>query len=319
MQYGHMDGIEKPISRLVQGTMMLSAKEEEYSFALLDAVFEQGINTFDTGHVYGNGVCERVFGRWMHSRGVRDRVVILGKGAHHNADRQRVTSFDITADLHDSLARFQVDYIDIYVLHRDDPSQPVGPIVDILNEHIRAGRIGIIGGSNWSHGRIQEANEYAAANGLAPFSVSSPNFSLADQAEAPWANCISISGPGNAEARAWYQARRMPLFTWSSIANGFFSGRLTRENFETVKEQFDQSTIRSYCTEDNFQRLDRVQELTRKKGLTVPQVALAYVLNQPLDIYALVGARSGEECRANLQSLELKLTPQEMNWLDLRA
>ena len=318
MQYGNIDGIDKPISRLVHGTMMLNSEEEAWSFELLDAVYERGVTAFDTGHLYGGGDCERVLGRWMKDRGVRDKMVILGKGAHHNADRRRVTPYDITADLHDSLVRFQVDHIDIYVLHRDDPSLPVGPIVDILNEHIKAGKIGIIGGSNWSHERIQEANEYAAVNGLQPFSVSSPNFSLAEQTEPPWAECITISGPENAEVRAWYQESQMPLFTWSSIANGFFSGRLTRANFEEVKDQFDESSIRAYCTPANFDRLDRAEKLAADKGLSVAQVALAYVLNQPLNIYALVGARSPAECEANLQALELELITEEMDWLDLR-
>jgi aryl-alcohol dehydrogenase-like predicted oxidoreductase len=318
MKYGRIEGIDKPVSRLVQGTMMLTSRDLDYSFGLLDSAFEAGINTFDTGHIYGGGDCERVLGRWMQERSVRDRVVILAKGAHHNADRQRVTPFDIASDLHDSLARLRVDTIELYVLHRDDPKKRVGPIVRTLNQYLRKGRIRVIGGSNWTHRRIQEANAYAAARGLAPFAVSSPNFSLAEQAEPPWPNCISISGPAGVEARAWYQANRMPLFTWSSIANGFFSGRLTRENFEEVKSQIDGSTVRAYCIEDNFRRLDRVQVLAMEKGLNVPQIALAYVLNQPLNIYALVGARSGEEIAANLQALDLELTPAEMDWLDLK-
>ncbi len=319
MQYGNIDGIDKPISRLVHGTIMLTSEEEEWSFKLLDAVYDNGITAFDTGHIYGGGDPERILGRWMKERGNRDRVVLLGKGAHHNADRRRVTPFDVTADLHDSLARFQVDYIDIYVLHRDDPSVPVGPIVEVLNEHIQAGKIGKIGGSNWSHERLQEANAYAEANGLQPFAVSSPNFSLAEQAEPPWSECITISGPENAGVRSWYEESQMPLFTWSSIANGFFSGRLTRANFEEVKDQFDESSIRAYCTPDNFDRLDRVEKLAADKSLTVPQVALAYVLNQPLNIFALVGARSRAECDANLEVLSLELTQAEMDWLDLRT
>ncbi|MBM3263905.1 MAG: aldo/keto reductase [candidate division Zixibacteria bacterium] len=318
MQYGRIQGLDKPVSRLVQGTIMLTARDMDYSFDLLDRVFEAGINTFDTGHIYGNGDGERVLGRWIRERGVRDRVVILSKGCHHNQDRERVTPYDIGADLHDSLARFQVDSVDLYVLHRDDPSKPVGPIMETLNGYIIEGKIGVIGGSNWSHLRIEEANQYAAQQGLSPFTVSSPNFSLADQAEPPWANCISVSGPAGAEARAWYLRNRMPLFTWSSLANGFFSGRLTRGNFESVKDQLDASTIRSYCTEDNFRRLDRVEQLALEKGLAVPQVALAYVLCQSVEIFALVGAHSGEEVAANAQALDLLLTSTEQEWLDLK-
>lgn len=318
MRYKHIHGIEKPISCLVQGTMMISSREQDKSFALLDAVFELGCNTFDTGHVYGGGDCERTFGRWLHERGIRDRVVIIGKGAHHNVDRRRVTPFDITADLYDSLARFKVASIDLYMLHRDDPAVPVGPIVEVLNEHLHEGRIHAIGASNWTHQRIQEANEYAQAHGLVPFVASSPNFSLAEQVEEPWPNCVTISGPAGAAAREWYRAQQMPLFTWSSLARGFFSGRLTRGNFDAVKDSLDGSCVRAYCHEANFQRLDRVQILAKEKGVTVPQMALAYVINQPLNIFALVGCETDEEFRANAQACELLLTPPEMAWLDLQ-
>jgi aryl-alcohol dehydrogenase-like predicted oxidoreductase len=77
MKYGHIEGVDKSISRLVQGTIMFSTAEEEYSFDLLDTVFEAGINTFDCGHIYGGGDCERVLGRWIEDRGVRKEVVIL--------------------------------------------------------------------------------------------------------------------------------------------------------------------------------------------------------------------------------------------------
>jgi hypothetical protein len=195
MQYGRLPGIDKPISRLVQGTVPLDPDDLDASFALLDAVHELGCNAFDTAHVYGNGDRERMLGRWIRERGLREKVIILTKGAHHNADRRRVTPFDITSDLHDSLARLQVDAIDLYVLHRDDPEVAVGPIVEVLNEHRKAGLIDAFGGSNWTHERIRAANVYAEAHGLTPFVVSSPQFSLAEMVEPPWTGCISIGGP----------------------------------------------------------------------------------------------------------------------------
>ena len=212
MQYGQISGIDKPVSRLVLGTMIVSIQEAERSFALLDAVFEMGGNTLDTAHVYGGGNSERGIGQWLVQRGNREQVVIISKGCHHNADRKRVTPFDLSADLHDSLARLRTDYIDLYLLHRDDPSVPVGPIVEALNEHWQAGRIRAFGGSNWTHQRIQEANEYASQRGLRPFTVSSPNYGLADQVLDPWGpGCVTLSGPQNVEARSWYEANQMPV------------------------------------------------------------------------------------------------------------
>jgi aryl-alcohol dehydrogenase-like predicted oxidoreductase len=319
MQYGKLPGIDKPISRLVQGTVMVNSKEQEAGFRLLDEVFALGCTTFDTAHVYGSGDNERTVGKWVRERGLRDKVVMIGKGAHHNQDRQRVTPHDITADIYDSLARFQFDYIDLYLLHRDDPTQSVGPIIETLNEHYRAGRIHAFGGSNWSHNRIQEANAYAVARGLQGFMVSSPNFSLAEQVKEPWPNCITISGPQNAEARQWHQEQHMPLFTWSSLAGGFFSGRFSRDNLDTFTDYFGKLCVDCYCYEPNFQRLDRVRQLAAETGLTVPQVAMAYVMSQPLDIYALVGCQNGAEFKANIEACEQRLAPETLAWLDLRA
>ncbi|MBM3210838.1 aldo/keto reductase, partial [Candidatus Poribacteria bacterium] len=169
MLYGSVKGVDKSVSRLVLGTMIINARELEKSFSLMDAAIELGCTTLDTAHVYGS---EGAIGRWMEERKNRDKVIILTKGAHPNADRKRVTPFDITADMHDSLARLKTDYIDIYLLHRDDPDVPVGPIVECLNEHLRAGRIKAFGGSNWRHERIQEANDYAQSHGLVPFTAS---------------------------------------------------------------------------------------------------------------------------------------------------
>jgi len=322
MLYGNVRGIDKPVSRLVLGTMIINTRELEKSFALMDAAFELGCTTLDTAHVYAGGDSERAIGRWMEERGNRDKVIVLSKGAHPNADRKRVTPFDITADLHDSLTRLRADYIDIYMLHRDDPGVPVGPIVECLNEHLQAGRIRAMGGSNWRHERIQEANDYAEAHGLVPFAASSPNFGLAEQVEDPWGpGCVSLSGPDEAEARKWYQESQMPVFAYSSLGRGFFSGRITRENFEDLKQKgmIDGACLRAYCHETNFKRLDRVQILAKEKGMTVPQIATAYIMNQLLNVFALVGAANRDEFKANVEACKLKLTPEEIAWLDLRS
>ena len=319
MRYGYLPGIDKPISRLVQGTVMVSSSQLKRSFDLLDEIFALGCNTFDTAHVYGQGDNERTVGRWLRERGIRDQVVIIAKGAHPNQDRARVTPFDLSADIHDSLARFKTDYLDLYLLHRDDPSVPVGPIVEVLNEHLAAGRIRAFGGSNWTHQRLQEANAYAQAHGLTPFVASSPNLSLAVQVKPPWTGCVSIGGPPGEAARAWYQRERMPLLAWSSLAGGFFSGRFRRDNLATFADYFDKLCVDSYCVEENFQRLERAEELAQEKGLALPQVAMAYVMSQPLNIFALVGCQSGDEFKANVAACEVTLSPQELAWLELKS
>jgi aryl-alcohol dehydrogenase-like predicted oxidoreductase len=318
MRYGTIAGVDQPVARLVLGTMIISGREPDRSFRLLDAVFEQGGNAFDTAHVYGGGESERGLGAWMAARGNREQVVIISKGCHHNAERRRVTPFDLAADLHDSLARLQTDYIDVYLLHRDDPSVAIGPIVEALNEHLVAGRIHAFGGSNWTHARIAEANAYAAAHGLVGFAASSPNYGLAEQVVDPWGpGCVSLSGPDARSARAWYVDTQMPVLAYSSLARGFLSGRVTRENFEAVRGTLDAACQRAYCHEVNFRRLDRATELAAERGASVPQIATAYVLGSPMNVFPLVGAASGEEFADTVRAFELALTPQERAWLDL--
>src|SRR5258706_13885284 len=108
----------------------------------------------------------------------------------------------------------------------------------------------------------------------------------------------------------------MPLLTWPSLAGGFFSGRFTRDNLAGMTEGMESITVRSYGDEANFQRLDRAQALGQKKGLTASQIALAYILNQPLNLFALVGCQTAAEYAENAAAVDLKLTPEEVAWLD---
>ena len=315
VSFGRVTGIDKPISRLVQGTMGFRENASDAAFAVLDEAFGLGCTALDTAHVYGGGESERLVGQWIHDRGVRDQVVIIGKGCEPNADRPRVTPFDVTADLHDSLARLRTDHIDLYLLHVDDPVKSVGPLVGVLNDHLRAGLISAYGVSNWTHERIAEANAYAAANGLRPIAASSVHLSLAEQVRPPWPGNLSVGGEAGHAAREWYVRERLPLFAWSSLAGGFFSGRFTRTNWRTFDEYFAKISAETYCSEDNFQRLDRAAELGSRSGLTATQVALAWVLAQPVEIFALVGSSTPEEVRSNMHALDVRLSDSEVAWL----
>lgn len=320
MRYGRVAGLEQPVSRIVQGTTMLgTVLDEAASFALLDRVFELGTTTLDTAHVYGSGKCERMVGQWCRARGVRDQLALIGKGAHHNAERQRVTPEDITADLHESLDRLQTDHIDLYLLHRDNPALEVGPIVEVLSRHQQAGLIRAYGGSNWTVARLQAANAYAAAHGLAPFVASSPQFSLAEQVAEPWPNTVTLSGPAHAADRQWYAQKNMAVFAWSSLAGGFFSGRYHADQLETYTTDSDKLCLGAYGSPANFQRLERAMRLAEERGLTVAQIALAYVLHMPLNLFALVGPFSTAEFEADVAAAALELSPAELAWLDLRA
>ena len=320
MIYAEVEGIKKPIARVVQGTTMLGSDlNEGESFSLLDQVYEFGGNTLDTAHVYAGGNSERIIGKWMEARRLREKMTIITKGGAHSEDRRRMTSFDVTSDLFDSLARLKTSYIDLYLLHRDDTNLPVEPILHTLNEHLQAGRIHAFGASNWSHQRLEAANAYAKANGLKSFVASSPQYSLADSHAEPWPLCLSISGEAGNEARSWYAKNNMAVMAWSPLASGFFSGKFRRDNLNQFGErEWDEVVVRTYAKEANFQRLDRASLLAKEKGVTAAQVALAFVMNQSMNTFAIVGPHSKKKFAENIAAADIKLTLQEIDWLDLK-
>jgi aryl-alcohol dehydrogenase-like predicted oxidoreductase len=309
MKYHSFPPLGQDLSRLVLGTMVFSLEALDLTFELMEAWLALGGNIVDTAHVYSGGNSERALGRWFQETGRRNDVVVIDKGAHHNADRRRVTPEDITCDMRDNLARLKTDTIDLYLLHRDDPDVPVGPIVECLEAHRRAGRIRAYGGSNWSPQRLAEANAYARNHGLQGFTASSPNLSLAVQNEQIWDGCLSATDP---ETKAWYQRTQIPLFAWSSQARGFFTGLYSPENLE------DETIVRVYYSEGNWERLRRAAELGKRKGgYSANQVALAWVLHQPFPVFPLIGPASVAELQNSVAALEIELTPDEVAWLNL--
>lgn len=129
-----------------------------------------------------------------------------------------------------------------------------------------------------------------------------------------------MAGDDHQAARAWYTATGLPLLTWSSLSGGFFTGRFTREvALEHFEDPADRRVVDSYCYEENFKRLDRARQLADAKGLTVPQIAIAYVLSAPMNVYALVGCLRGAEFAALAEGAELQLTRDEVEWLEAGA
>lgn len=330
MKYTFLSTLNKPVSGMVFGTatpILFAAvapdagkEEKEKAFALLDTVFASGINTFDCAAHYG----EVILGEWMASRGNRDQVVVLTKCAHPNAWRHRVNDFDILTDCHDSLKKLQTDCIDIYMLHRDNPTTPVSEVMKVMNRLLREGKIRTFGASNWTHERIEEGNRYAKAHGLVGFTSSSPNFGLAEQIADPWicdahfgGGCVTISGPENADARAWYRENRIPVFAYSSLARGFFSGAFRSTEPQKAKEILDAPGISGYFCESNLKRLARCEEMAEKKHLTVPQIAMAWIFSQPFEVHALSSPVNEEQLRQNLAAMECRLSAEEVAWLNL--
>ena len=291
---------------------------ENYCFAaaLLDEFLAAGGNCIDTAAVYGFGSSETTLGRWLNESGRRAEIVLVTKGCHPAFDPQdpfgkpwepRLTPETISADLSGSLERLQTDYVDVYFLHRDDESVPVGPLVEALNQEQTRGRIRAFGASNWRVERIAEANDFAARQGMTGFVISSPSLSLARP--------LAMVYPGAVFAddatRQWHRTQQFPMLAWSALAGGFMSGKFTAD------DPSNQYVSRVYYSEGNFERLRRAQELGRRKNATSVQIGLAYVLQQAFPVIALIGSSTVANLRQTLDALDVDLNAEEMDYLDL--
>ncbi|WME24753.2 aldo/keto reductase [Brachybacterium sp. GU-2] len=304
MAYGSIPGVDKQVSRLVMGCD--NQMNLAHASAMFDAFFEMGGTTFDTAFIYGGGYIEKLVGQWVRNRGVREDVVMITKGAHTpHCDPE-----SLTRQLEESLERQGTDYADLYMMHRDNTDIPVGEFVDVMDEHLRAGRIRAYGGSNWTPERVDEANAYAKANGRTGFTILSNHFGLAEALDVPWEGCVHATDPASKE---WLTERGIALLPWSSQARGFFTGRAHPE------DRSDAELVRCYYSDENFERLARAEELGAERGVPATAIALAFVLHQEFPTFALFGPRSIAEMRSSTLGLGVELSAQEMAWLDLRS
>ena len=306
-----ISGLEKPVSKLVLGTD--NQIDAPTMAAMADAFVEAGGNCFDTAFIYSGGQSEALLGEWMQARNIRDALIVLSKGAH----TPNCNPATIATQLDISLDRLQTDYLDLYCLHRDDPSVPVSEWIDALNAEVSAGRIKQFGGSNWTAERIDEANAYAEANGLQGFALLSNNFSLARMEDPVWPGCLASSTD---QFRDWHTAHNFPLLPWSAQARGFFLDwdgtglAATRHGADPT----DDEMRRVWGSTENMERRNRAFELAERLGVSALQIALAYVVNQPFPCCAIIGPRNPMQMQDSVAAAQITLEQEHLDWLDLR-
>ncbi len=309
-------GSDLGVSVFCYGTMQFGRQMEQSDRdKLFDLFRDAGGNFFDTAHCYccwlpcNDGAAERILGDYVKRSGCREEVVIATKGAHPSMPNYRqvyayMTSGRIAADIDDSLSRLQIDTIDLYWLHRDDPRVPVGEIIDMLNAEKQRGRIRTFGGSNWTTQRLAEANAYAAEHGVAGFVGSQPRWNLA---------CGDAEPAGEERLKpgvllsaslgdvAWHATSRLPVMPYAPTANGFFGTRGRGP-----------ARLRNDGT---LARLARAEKLAAELGATSNQVALAWLLCQPFPVLPILGTADVDHLTDALGADKIKLTEEQIRWL----
>lgn len=287
------------------------------AYRILDLFVESGGTFLDTAHIYGAwvpggaGASEKTLGAWLRARGARDRVVIGTKGGHphlESMDVPRMSPADLRQDLEESLERLGLEHIDFYWLHRDEPARPMADIVETLAAFAAEGSIGAWGVSNWSVERIREALGYASDRGLPGPAGNQLGWNLASRS----------AGVGDPSMRFmddrthdFHSQTGMFVATYASQAGGFFTRGYTAD---TAPESVSPGH-RAYLNAITFHRQEHAQELAARRGVTVNDVAVAYLLAQPFPVAALVGCGSEAHLRTSLTAARLQLTPADVQQL----
>ena len=303
-------GIDKTLSRVVFGCDNQS--DTNHAFAMFDHFYKKGGNVFDTAYIYNNGKSDYYLGSWIESRGLREEVVVLGKGAHTPDCLPK----KIRPQLEETLSRMSSSYLDIYCLHRDNESIPVEDFIDTLNALKDEGLIKVFGASNWTLERFKQANDYAKSSGKDPFTVLSNNFSLAYMNNPVWPGCFSCSEDDYVK---YLKDNQVAIFPWSSQARGFFLDSQEFTGLAHVADPNLEEQKRVWGSEDNLERRKRCFELASKKSVDPIQMALAFVLNQEFPSFPLIGPRNFFETESSLQATKIHLTEEETAWLNLKS
>jgi aryl-alcohol dehydrogenase-like predicted oxidoreductase len=287
------------VSRVVMGMYYPSP-----AFAKFDAYVEAGGNTFDCARCYFDS--ETVLGKWMRERGNRNSVVVVTKGGctDFTTGRKRLDWIDLDTDLYESLRELQTDYIDIYFVHRDDTTKPVGRIMKTLHEFVEDGKVRFLGASNWTTDRIAAANAYALQNGLTPFSVSQPCWSLGYTDGNHYDPELAYMTDPEYE---WYRKNGLPVMAHSALANGLFSGINNFSPYSALMMRYN------FCR--NGARYIRAEKIAKQLGISMTEVVIGYITCNQVNAAAIVGWNSTAHERECLGGLRVELTPEQVDYL----
>lgn len=289
------------------------------AFELMDRYRALGGNTFDVARFYGYpriGYRESILADYIKDRDCRDDVVIITKGGmpelndDYTFKRLRINRNAILGDFYTSCDQLQVEKIDMYLLHRDDPSVPVGEIMDILQEIVDTGCVRTIGVSNWSVERIQEANAYAAAHGRTPLVSSEIQWSYTYLNHKMRADdSVVIMNP---EVYKQYEAYPIPVLAYSSQSAGLFSYLYTgRETWDTLKP-----ARKMYDCPQNRAKVEKVQQYCSKHGVSPAALILAYLACNRVTCAPIFSCKTMEQMEDTMTGAELTLTQDVIDWLN---
>jgi aryl-alcohol dehydrogenase (NADP+) len=314
MKYVRLGKTGLRVSRICLGTMTYGSKqwrdwvlEEKEARPFFERALEAGINFFDTADAYSVGVSEEITGRALGELARRDQMVIatkvfmkLGDGPNDGGLSRKHVLDAIDA----SLRRLDTDYVDLYQIHRWHYNTPIEETMEVLHDVVKAGKARYIGASSMFAWQFAKAQQVAERNGWTRFVSMQNHYNLIYREEEREMNPLCID-------------QGVGLIPWSPLARGFLAGNRVRESFgDTTRAKTDPMAQRMYYQDCDFDVVERVVELARKREVSPAQIALAWLLQRPGVSAPILGASKLPQLDEAIGALDIELDEAECSSLE---
>jgi 1-deoxyxylulose-5-phosphate synthase len=270
------------------------------------AALEGGINFFDTADVYSIGRSEEITGFWLRDMASRDDVVVATK-VHGQMgpgpNRKGLSRKHIIEACENSLRRLQMDYVDLYQIHRWDSGPALEETLDALDSLVQSGKVRHLGASSMAAWQLSKALYTAKEHGWHRFISMQNHYNLVYREE-------------EREMIPVCMDQGLAIIPWSPLARGFLTGTRKREGGSTVRSQVDSFAKDMYYREDDFAVADAVAEVAKQRGVSAAQVACAWVLQAPGVTAPIIGVTKAQHLKDLISAVDVQLSPEEVAALE---
>ena len=295
MEYRTLPKTGLKVSRLSFGTMTFGAQADQSSAQrMVDCCLDAGINFFDTANVYNRGAAETILGKALQGR--REKVILASKvrGKMGDAPDDAGLSRDaITKAIDASLQRLGTDYVDLYYLHLPDYAAPVEETLETMQELVRAGKVRFPAVSNYAAWQVCEILWICEKRGYQPYFISQPMYNL-------------LARGIEEEYLPFCQRFGVAVVPYNPLAGGLLTGKHSRQSGPPPGTRFDGNKMYQdrYWLDDDFAAVEELRAVAREAGKTLVELALQWLLSQPLVDSIILGASRVEQLEENLKAAE---------------
>ena len=316
MEYRTLGLTDLKVSTLCLGSMQFGwTADEAFSLRVLADAYEAGITFIDTADIYsrwadGNpgGVSERIIGKWLKESGIpRDRIILATKVRGNmggGLGNEGLSRAHILKSIENSLQRLQTDYIDLYQAHWPDDNTPIEETLRAFDELIKQGKVRYAGASNYAAWQLMQALWASDREKITRFDSLQPHYNLVHRDEF------------ERELAAVCRIYKIGVIPYSPLAGGFLTGKYRRN---LVPQSARAGGVKRYSSEKNWDLLDQMDALAKEKNANLTQVALAWLLADPLITSPIFGANTPEQLKDCLGAVSIRLTPAEKELLDKKS